>query len=80
MRKFRYRPAIINTNPVVKFLFQEMFRQKMCQIDLSERVGLHRDTLRKWRTLHCPRIDDIEAALNVLGYTLKVVKRKDDAD
>ena len=80
MRKFRYRPAIINGNPIVRFLFEEMHKQRMCQMDLSERVGLHRDTLRNWRTRYSPRINDIEAALNVLGYTLKAVKRKDDAD
>lgn len=76
MRKFRYRPAIVNGNPIVRFLFQEMHRQKVCQIDLSERVGLHRDTLRNWRTRHTPKVDDIEAALNYLGYKLKPVKIK----
>ena len=73
MRKFRYRPAIVNGNPVVQFLFKEMYKQRCCQMDLSERVGLHRDTLRKWRTTHTPRISDMEAALNYLGYTLKAV-------
>lgn len=77
MRKFRYRPAIVNNNPIVQFLFEEMHKQRCCQLDLSERVGLHRDTLRNWRTKHCPRINDIEAALNYLGYTLKVVRKKD---
>lgn len=76
MRKFRYRPSIHNNNPIVKFLFQEMHRQRVCQMDLSERVGLHRDTLRNWRTRHTPKIDDIEAALNYLGYKLKPVKMK----
>jgi len=78
MRKFRYRPTIVNGNPIVQFLFKEMHNQRMCQIDLSERVGLHRDTLRNWRTRYSPRINDIEAALNVLGYTLKPVRIKDD--
>lgn len=77
MRKFRYRPAIVNGNPVVKFLFQEMHKQRCCQLDLSERVGLHRDTLRKWRTQHTPRLNDIEAALNYLGYTLTIKKLKE---
>jgi hypothetical protein len=73
MRKYRYRPAIVNGNPVVKFLFEEMHRQRCCQMDLSERVGLHRDTIRNWRTRYTPRVNDIEAALNYLGYTLKPV-------
>lgn len=77
MRQFRYRPAIVNNNHIVKFLFEEMHKQRCCQLDLSERVGLHRDTLRNWRTRHMPRINDIEAALNYLGYTLKVVPNKE---
>lgn len=80
MRKFRYRPAIINGNPVVQFLFKEMHKQRCCQMDLSERVGLHRDTLRKWRTTHTPRISDMEAALNYLGYTLKAVPIREKKD
>ncbi len=76
MRKFRYRPSITNGNPMVKFLFQEMHRQRVCQMDLSERVGLHRDTLRNWRTKYTPRVNDLEAALNYLGYTLKPIKIK----
>ena len=80
MRKFRYRPTIINGNPVVRFLFEEMHRQRCCQMDLSEKVGLHRDTLRKWRTKYTPRINDMEAALNALGYTLKVARLKDKSD
>lgn len=77
MRKFRYRPTIVNGNRIVRFLFEEMHRQRCCQMDLSERVGLHRDTLRKWRTKYTPRVNDIEAALNYLGYTLRVVRLKD---
>ena len=46
--------TIVNGNPVVKFLFEEMHRQRICQMDLSERVGLHRDTLRNWRTRYTP--------------------------
>lgn len=80
MRKFRYRPAIINGNPIIRFLFEEMHRQQMCQLDLSERVGLHRDTLRNWRTRYTPKINDVEAALNCLGYTLKAVRKRDNAD
>lgn len=77
MRKFRYRPAIVNGNPIVKFLFEEMHRQRCCQMDLSERVGLHRDTLRNWRTRYTPRVNDLEAALNQLGYTLRVARLRD---
>jgi len=77
MRKFRYMPDIRTNEPSVKFLFEEMHRQRVCHIDLSERVGLHRDTLRNWRTRYTPRVNDLEAALNYLGYTLKPIKIKE---
>ena len=47
---------------------------------LSERVGLTRDTLGQRRTRYTPRVNDLEAALNVLGYTLKAVRKKDEYD
>ena len=65
---------ITNGNPVVRFLFEEMERQQIHEACMSERAGFHRDTLRKWRNTHQPRITDIEACLNLLGYELKPVR------
>ena len=66
---------ITNNNKIVRFLFEEMHKQKIHECDMSERVGFHRDTLRKWRIQHQPRISDLEACLDLLGYKLKVVRK-----
>ena len=66
---------ITNNNEIVRFLFEEMHKQQIHECDMSERVGFHRDTLRKWRLKHQPRVNDIEACLDFLGYKLKVVRK-----
>jgi len=66
---------ITNNNEIVRFLFEEMHKQQIHECDMSERVGFHRDTLRKWRLHHQPRVNDIEACLDFLGYKLKVVRK-----
>ena len=66
---------ITNNNEIVRFLFEEMHKQQIHECDMSERVGFHRDTLRKWRLRHQPRVNDIEACLDFLGYKLKVVRK-----
>ena len=69
------RQRITNNNSIVRFVFEEMHRQRIHECDMSERVGFHRDTMRKWRTQHQPRVSDIEDCLNLLGFKLKVVKK-----
>jgi len=70
------RNRITNNNPLVRFIFEEMHRQQIHECDMSERVGYHRDTLRKWRTAHQPRVVDLEAVLDFLGYRLKIVRKR----
>lgn len=67
---------ITNNNPLVRFMFEEMYKQQVHECDLSESVGFHRDTLRKWRTRHQPRVVDLEACLNYLGYRLTIVRKR----
>jgi len=79
MRQWNNRRSTINridnNNEHVRFLFEEMHRQQIHEKDLSETVGFHRDTLRKWRTYHQPRVTDLEACLDYLGFKLKVVRK-----
>jgi hypothetical protein len=77
MRAFKVKPKILNNNPLVRLLFEQMHYQQLCQADLAERAGLHKDTVRKWRVYHTPRVPELEAALNCVGYTLKAVKMKE---
>jgi len=66
------KPTLINNNLVVRFLFSEMHRQGCLKKDLCEKVGINRNTLRNWNVQNVPKINDIEAALNYLGYTLQI--------
>lgn len=79
MRPWNHRRStfnrITNNNKIVRFMFEEMYKQRIHECDMSERVGFHRDTMRKWRIQHQPRICDIEACLDLLGYKLKVVRK-----
>lgn len=72
------RQRITNNNPIVRFLFEEMYRQRIHECDMSERVGFHRDTIRGWRTKYQPRVQDLEDCLNFLGYKLKIAQIDDN--
>ena len=74
-RGLRVLQRIANNNPIVRFVFEEMHRQKIHQADMAERMGYHKDTIRKWRSNHMPRINDLMDCLSYLGYDLTVVKK-----
>lgn len=82
MRQFRLKRQleVRNSHRCVRFLFDEMFKQRMTQADLADRTGIAYDTLKHWRLYTMPRISDLEAALNTLGYELTVRKVKDARD
>jgi hypothetical protein len=69
------KQRITNNMAVVRFLFEEMYEQQIHERDFAERVGFHRDTIRKWRVYHQPRVNDLNDCLSYLGYELKVVKK-----
>jgi len=69
------RQRITNNNPVVRFLFEEMYNQRIHERDFAERVGFHRDTLRSWRTRYQPRVSDLQDCLSYLGYELAVTRK-----
>lgn len=66
---------ITNNNHIVRFVFEEMYKQKIHQRDMAERMGFHRDTMRSWRQKHMPSIQAIQDCLGYLGYELKIVKK-----
>jgi len=53
-------------------LFDELHRQRCTELDFSERTDIHRDTLRGWRTRSNPKVNDLNFALNMLGYEIVV--------
>jgi len=76
MKQYRRKQPLSakNNNHIIQFLTSEMHKQRLCEIDLVNRAGLSKDTVRFWRHQTMPRINDVEAALNVLGFTLTVKK------
>jgi hypothetical protein len=79
MRRFRTLSVPQHAHPLVRRLFQEMNHQRIGMTDMAERVGMSRFTINGWRTRHCPRIVELEACYNVLGYKLTLLVLKDDA-
>jgi len=58
-------------------MFDEMNEQQCSQATMSERSGINKNTFRSWRTKAVPRIDDLEACLNVLGLEIVIRPIKD---
>lgn len=54
-----------------------MNRNQIGVLDMSERTGINKNTLKDWRTRTVPRVSDLEACFNVLGYKLKPVSQED---
>lgn len=69
MRRFYTVQVPTHVAPIIRFIFEEMNRQQIGMGDMAERAGFHRNTLGRWRERHKPDLADLEAALNVLGYT-----------
>lgn len=76
--RFEYRPVSIpeKAHPLVRQLFEEMHRQQCGVLDMAERSGVNKNTLKDWRTRTMPRVADLNACFNVLGLELIVKKIK----
>jgi transcriptional regulator with XRE-family HTH domain len=66
-------------HPLVYWIWSEMNKQRASQEDVATRSGVASSTMRKWRVgVRSPRIMELEAVINALGYQLAVRKKKDD--
>ena len=52
-------------HPLVRRLFEEMNYQRIGLLDMAERAGINKNTLKDWRIRTNPRIQDLEACFNV---------------
>lgn len=83
MRVYRRqrREADSSSHPFVKFLSREMARQRATLTDVAERSGVCIKTIGQWRSGgRTPKLRDIEAVVNVLGYEVKLVPIKEEED
>ena len=73
-----FRPLSIpeHAHPLVKRLFEEMNAQQIGSLDMAERSGMNKNTLKDWRTRVNPTVSNLEACFNVLGLELYVRERK----
>ena len=70
MREFRRLSSPSKANPLVRKLFDEMNAQQIGILDMAERSGVNKNTLKDWRTRTVPTVDNLQACLSVLGYEL----------
>lgn len=77
MDRFRPHSPAERAHPLVRRLFAEMNEQQCSQQTMSERSGINKNTFRSWRTKAVPRLDDLEACLNVLGLELTIQPTKE---
>lgn len=63
-------------HPMVRRLFEEMERQQCGVLEMAERSGVNKNTLKDWRTRTMPRVADLEACFNVLGFDVIVREQR----
>lgn len=74
-RRFVAQRVPENQPAVVRFVYEEVNRQRLSVAKVLRLAGLHEDALRDWRNKGTsPRLGDLEAVLGVLGYRLVAEK------
>ena len=69
---FRPNKIPLKAHPFVRKMFVEMNKQYISLVEMGEKSGVHRHTLKNWRVRSQPRLADIEACYNVLGMKLVI--------
>lgn len=77
MRSFRRLSVPTQAHPLVRLMFEEMNRQQLGMLDLSERSGVNKNTIKDWKKRSIPQVHNLAACFNALGLTL-TVKRSGD--
>lgn len=78
MRKFRRLRIPHHAHPLVRRMFEEMNYQRIGVLDMSDRSGINKNTLRDWRTRTVPTVDNLEACFTVLGCELTIRQNRED--
>ena len=68
-----------NCHPLVRQLFEIANRERATMKEIAGRAGMvPYQTLSNWRYGSSPQLQNFEAALNALGYKLRVVPIRED--
>lgn len=75
--KRQARPLAPHAHPLVRQFFTLMEGEGIALTDTAGRAGLGVATLVKWKYRHMPQLDTFMAALNVIGYELRIVRQRE---
>ena len=78
MRQFKRLSVPQNVHPLVKRLFEEMNKEQIGMLDMSERTGVSKDTIFAWKRRAVPNIVNLEACFTVLGKKLSIQNAERD--
>lgn len=67
-------PIPPHAHPLIRQMVQIANRDMTTMREIGERAGLRAETVSNWRYRASPRLADFEAALNALGYELRIVE------
>lgn len=83
-RGTRYVALNVNANchPLVREFVELLNRERVTLTEIARRSGIDRCVMHRWRIRSNPSIAMLNAALNVLGYELRIcpTARRDDND
>lgn len=67
-------------HPFVRWIWRRINIDEWSQEDLAKKAGVSSSAMRKWRKgERNPRISELEAVVNAMGYRLKIVEGEDNA-
>jgi hypothetical protein len=69
-------PIPDHAHPLVRRLIELANQDQTTMGEVAVRAGLQPKTVCNWRYRNSPRIGDYEAAVNALGYEIKIVERR----
>lgn len=76
MKQYRRKPIPDKAHPLVRELHRLRHEEALSLDDLAQRSGISRATIWNWNSRTVPKITDLEACYNVLGYTLRPSKKE----
>lgn len=79
----QYQPQKVpdgrGVHPFVRWIWKRVNLDEWSQEDLAKRSGVSSSAMRKWRRgERNPRIGELEAVINAMGYRLKIVGELSD--
>ncbi len=74
-----FKPARAGVDPLIAQTVKLLGEHAGYIGDIGRRAGVHRQTLRKWgQGIRSPGVLQLQAVLQVLGYELKIVRRREE--